>query len=277
MQDLELTEILKCPKTGNKLRFDDGDKTVRVGDSDVEYPVVDGIIDFCPGVLDKVSKAYDKVADRYDAILTRPSTLRRLCNTIVWGFTDDHTYAETVLSYLPSGFDGILLDVPVGTGIFTSPIYARFPKATIIGADLSIGVLKKARERFESDGLKNVFLLRADAANLPLESNTVDLVLSMNGWHVFTDKHQAVVEIGRILRNQGKLIACGYVKGARRLSDWFVKRFGTRNGFFSPPFLKPADLVAHAKGFTIIREGSVKSLAYFQAFKEEKEKNRTAE
>jgi len=265
-----MTDILRCPETGKKLRFDNGDTIVRAENSDLEYPVVDGIINFCPGAADKVSKAYDKIADRYDATLTRPRMLTRICNTVVWGFSDDNTYADTVLSYLPSDFDGILLDVPVGTGVFTSPFYAKFPKATIIGIDLSMSILRKARERFERDGLTNVYLLRADAAKLPLRDASVDLVLSMNGWHVFTDKQRAVAEIGRVLRKQGTLIACGYIKGARKLSDWFVRHFGARNGFINPPFFELDDIASQFKGFTIIRQADVKSIAYFEAVKEDR-------
>ena len=267
---MKLTDILRCPETGKKLRFDDGDAIVRVEGSDLEYPVVDGIVDFCPGIKDEVSTAYDKIAERYDTILTRPRMLTRICNTIVWGFSDDNTYANTVLSYLPSDFDGTLLDVPVGTGVFTSPIYAKFPKATIIGVDLSMGILRKARERFERDGLRNVFLLRADAANLPLKNGAVDLVLSMNGWHVFTDKQRAVAEIRRVLRKQGTLIACGYVKGARKFSDWFVKHFGARNCFINPPFFETDEIASQFKGFTIVRQADVKSVAYFEAVKEDR-------
>lgn len=273
---MDIAGILRCPRIANKLRYSRDDSIVRVEDSDLEYPVVDGIIDFCGSTQNKVSTAYDKVAPRYDSTLTRPNILGRICNAVVWGLGDDRTYAETVLSYLPSDFDGVLLDVPVGTGVFTSPFYAKFPKATIIGVDLSMGILKKARERFERDGLKNVYLLRADAANLPLRNNTVDLVLSMNGWHVFTDKHYATAEIGRVLRKQGTLIACGYIKGARKLSDWFVRHFGARNGFLNPPFFELADVASHFKEFTIIREGSIKSLAYFEAVKHGKQKGRAA-
>ena len=270
MQNLELTEILRCPKTGNTLRFDNGDKIVRVADSDVKYPVIDGIIDFCPGAADKVSAAYDKIADRYDAKLTRPRMLTRICNTVVWGLSDDNTYVDTVLSYLPSDFDGIMLDVPVGTGGFTSSIYAKFPRATIIGVDLSMGILRKARERFEQDGLRNVCLLRADVANLPLRNDAVDLVLSMNGWHAFADKQRAIAEIRRVLRPQATLIACGYVKGARKLSDWFVRHFGARNGYFNPPFFELGDIPSQFKGFTIIRQANVKSIAYFEAINEDR-------
>jgi len=266
---MELTDILRCPETGKKLRFDEGNTIVRTEDSDIKYPLVDGIIDFCPGAVDKVSMTYDKIANRYDSVLTpRPHMLTRICNTVVWGLSDDNTYADTVLSYLPSNFDGILLDVPVGTGVFTSPFYAKFPKATIIGIDLSMGILRKARERFERDGLRNICLLRADVAKLPLRNDAVDIVLSMNGWHAFADKQRAIGEIRRVLRKRGTLVACGYIKGARKLSDWFVKHFGARKDFFNPPFFELDDIALQFKGFTIIRQADIKSIAYFEALKE---------
>ena len=268
---MELTDIIRCPETGKKLRFDEGNTIVHAEDSNIEYPVVDGIVDFCHGAADKVSTAYDKIADRYDSVLTpRPRMLTRICNTVVWGFSDDNTYADTVLSYLPSNFDGILLDLPVGTGVFTSPFYAKFPKATIIGIDLSMGILRKARERFEREGLRNVCLLRADAAKLPLRNDAVDLVLSMNGWHAFANKQRAIAEIGRVLRKQGTLIACGYIRGARKLSDWFVKHFGARNAFLNPPFFRLDEIASQFKGFTIIRQADIKSIAYFEAVKEDR-------
>lgn len=272
---MEWIDLLRCPITGGRLHLDSDAKTMVVEHSDITYPVIDGIVDFCGPTRDKVSTAYDKVADRYDAILTRPRMLTRICNTVVWGSSDDDTYANAVLSYLPSGFNGILLDVPVGTGVFTSPFYVKFPKATIIGIDLSMGILKKAWERFERDGLRNVCLLRADAANLPLRDDAVDLVLSMNGWHVFTDKQRAIAEIRRVLRKHGTLVACGYVKGARKFSDWFVKHFGVRNGFFNPPFFGQDDITSQFKGFTIIRQRNVKFVSILEAINGNKEKGRT--
>jgi hypothetical protein len=56
----------------------------------------------------------------------------------------------------------------------------------------------------------------------------------MNGWHAFADKQRMTAEMERVLRREGTLIACGYVRGARWLSDWFVRHFGVRNGFFTP-------------------------------------------
>ena len=131
-----------------------------------------------------------------------------------------------------------------------------------------MNMLRKARTRFQGQGVNNVHLLRADAANLPVRDATVDMVLSMNGWHAFADKQGTAAEMHRVLRKEGTLIACGYVQGARRLSDWFVRHFGVRNGFFTPPFFTVDDMPQQFKGFTITRQGSDKSIAWLEAVKE---------
>ncbi len=66
---MELADILRCPRTGNRLSLNDGDAVVRVHGAGVTYPIVDGIVDFCPDVKDKISKAYDACSSRYDAYM----------------------------------------------------------------------------------------------------------------------------------------------------------------------------------------------------------------
>ena len=273
---MKLTDILICPRTGNRLSFDDGDSVVHVENSDVTYPIVDGIVDFCPEVRDTVSIAYDVFASRYDAYMMSATSGRmfmrmfiRVCDQVVWGSSGDLAFVDTVLSHLPSEFDGVLLDVPVGTGLFTSSPYAGFPNATIIAVDYSMGMLQEARKRFLQHGVGNVRLFRADVANLPVRDGAVDMVLSMNGLHVFADKQRAVAEMRRVMHEQGTLLACGYVEGARRLTDWFVKHFAVRRGFFSPPFFHIDDIASQLEGFTINRQGNLKSVAWFEAVKKE--------
>lgn len=268
-----LENILRCPKTGNKLRFYGEDSIVYVEGSDATYPMIDGIVDFCPQAQDAISASYDAIAFRYDKLVTtHPSILMRVINKTVWGIPDDHEYADTILSFLPSQFDGILLDVPVGTGLFTCSLYAGFPDATIIAIDYSMGMLKEARNRFQQHGLSNICLLRADVANLPVGDAAVDILLSMNGLHVFADKRRAIAEMRRVIRKGGTLIACGYVEGVRRLSDWFVGHFGVRKGFFTPPFFHVDDIASQLEGFVMRQQGNVKSLAYFEAVRNGKDR-----
>jgi len=263
---MDLTDILRCPATANRLHFDNANRIVRVENCDLTYPIIDGIVDFCPGPPDRISASYDAVAPRYDTYITSASLPLKICNTIVWGISNDNEYANNVFSYLPAHFDGILVDVPVGTGVFTAPVYARLPNATIIAVDSSMGMLRKAADRFRQHGLKNVRLLRADVANLPIADAAADIVLSMNGLHVFPDKQRAIAQIHRVTRPGGKLVACAYVKGVKRLADWFVKRFGVRNGYFNPPFFTLDDVASQFKGFTVTHRGNTKSIVYLEAF-----------
>ncbi len=176
---------------------------------------------------------------------------------------------------MPSQFDGILLDVPVGTGLFTHSLYAGFPDATIIAIDYSMGMLQQAKSRFQQSGLSSVCLLRADVANLPVGDATVDILLSMNGLHAFADKRRAIAEMRRVTRRGGTLIACGYVEGVRRLSDWFVKHFGVRKSFFTPPFFHVDDIASNFEGFVMRRQGNVKSFAYLEAVRNGKDRLNT--
>ena len=234
---MEVAKVLKCPKTGNKLKFSDTDSIVSVENSDITYPVIDGIVDFCPGARDAVSASYDGIASRYDAYITSSGLLWKALDKFVWRTKVSVAYFNSrFLPFLPDQFDGVLLDVPVGTGVFTDSLYARFPNATIIAVDYSMGMLKKAKDRFEEQGLKNVCFVRADVANLPLTNGAVDIVLSMNGLHAFPDKQHAISEMRRVLCEDGSLIGSCYVKGDRKLSDWFVKYIAARKGFFNPPF-----------------------------------------
>jgi SAM-dependent methyltransferase len=267
---VELTDILICPRTGSRLRFGDGDSVVRVHGSEVTYPVVDGIVDFCPGVKDTISKAYDAFSFRYDAYMTSaisPGMFRRMFDRLVWGFSGDGGLIDAVLSHLPSEFEGVLLDVPVGTGLFTSSRYAGFPNATIVAIDYSMGMLQEARMRFLEHGVNNVHLFRADVANLPVRGGAVDILLSMAGLHAFADKQRAIKEMRRVLHEQGTLLALCYVGGVRRRADWVAKHLA--RGFFSPPFLHIDDIASELEGFTIRQQGNFESCAWFEAVKNE--------
>lgn len=66
---------------------------------------------------------------------------------------------------------------------------------------------------------------------LPLEVNSCDIVLSMNGFHAFPDKNQAFQEIWRVVKPGGKFIACFYIKGKSKITDWLVKNILSKEGW----------------------------------------------
>ncbi len=229
-------DFLICPKTKKRLKADPHNQTMATEDNRIMYPIVDGIIDLCHENNKQVSKSYDSLSPFYDKILTSANLLTRIYNKLVWGLYDSD-YVPELLSFFPDISNKIILDVPVGTGVFTVDLYKKFEKTSrIIVIDYSMGMLKKAKERYTANGINNITYIRSDINNLPFSDNAVDLLLTMNGYHAFPDKDKAFSEIIRVIKPKGLLLGCFYIKGERKFTDFIINSIVRKHGSFSPPF-----------------------------------------
>ena len=141
---------------------------------------------------DKIQDSYRQSRNIYDDVLTRSTWWSRVYMDLFWGGVDDNEIAHKVLSYIPDNFAGKLLDVPVGTGVFTAAKYARMLRADIIGLDYSQDMLKQARVRFREERIGNCRLIQGDVGALPFADSTFDIVLSMNGFHAFRTRRRPI-------------------------------------------------------------------------------------
>ena len=130
----------------------------------------------------------------------------------------------------------MLLDVPVGTGTFTFDKYRKLNKANIIAIDYSLAMLQKAQERYAENGIHNVTFIRGDVGNLPVQQASIDMCLSMAGFHAFPNQDQGLDEIARVLKHTSIFSGTFYIKGKRLLTDLFVQQILCRTGFFTAPF-----------------------------------------
>lgn len=185
-------------------------------------------------MADKIQRAYHDSKNIYDAVLTQRSFWSRLYIKLFWSGTDDNEIAGKVLAYIPGDFNGVLLDVPVGTAVFTKEKWQVLSKAKIICFDYSEDMLVQAEAHLAN--CSHISCMQGDVGQLPLENELCDIVLSMNGFHAFPDKRKAFQEIWRVLKPGGKFIACFYIKGESRITDWLVKNILAKKGWFTPPF-----------------------------------------
>jgi ubiquinone/menaquinone biosynthesis C-methylase UbiE len=214
-----------------------------------------------------VRKQYDKLSHSYDSLLDAPSWWAKLAYKIVWGFPDA-AYTERLLSWLPDDFCGALLDVPVGTGLFTCGKYLRMPEASITCLDYSDGMLNAAKSRFSAAGIENTTFRQGDVGALPFESESFDTVLSMNGFHAFPDKDAAFRETARVLKPGGLFVGCFYIKGETRRTDWFIRRVYVPGGWFTPPFMTKCELGGKLKSlYAEVELWNVGSIAGFRCVK----------
>ena len=191
---------------------------------------------------DKIQTAYESSKKIYDDILTQGNFFSRLYIKLFWSGTDDNVIARKVLSYIPDDFSGRLLDVPVGTAVFTQRKWAALKNAHITCLDYSTDMLAQAEKRLS--GQPHIQCLQGDVGALPMDDGTFDIVVSMNGFHAFPDKPKAFRETWRVLKPGGDFIACFYIRGKCRRTDWLVKNILAKKGWFTPPFQTEEELRA---------------------------------
>lgn len=191
-------------------------------------------------MADKIQDAYESSKNIYDGILTQGNFFSRMYIKLFWSGTDDNEIARKVLSYIPDDFSGKLLDVPVGTAVFTQRKWSSLKNAHITCLDYSTDMLEQAKRRF--DGQAHINFIQGDVGNLQMDDESFDIVLSMNGFHAFPDKQKAFRETCRVLKSDGDFIACFYIKGKSKKTDRLVKNILAKKGWFTPPFQTEEEL-----------------------------------
>ena len=215
---------------------------------------------------DRIRSAYHASKNIYDDVLTQGSIFSRMYIRFFWSGTDDNEIARKILSYIPDDFSGELLDVPVGTAVFTERKWRSLPKAKITCLDYSNDMLAKARERL--DDCRNITFVQGDVGQLPMDDESCDIVMSMNGFHAFPDKKKAFKETWRVLKKGGSFIACFYIKGKSKRTDWLVHRILSKKGWFTPPFPTEEQLLKILrKLYTEVDHQVDGSMVYFKCIK----------
>ena len=177
-------------------------------------------------------------ASFYDGMMTYSTLAGKAICRIVWNMDGDKNlrYLEKALSGIPEDFSGKLLEVPVGTGVLTMPVYKDLPEAEITCLDYSAAMMETAQKRAEHAGINHITFVQGDVGALPFEDESFDIVLSLNGFHAFPDKEAAWRETYRVLKKGGTFCGCFYIQGGCKRTDWFIKKLYVPKGFFTPPF-----------------------------------------
>lgn len=168
-------------------------------------------------MADEIQNAYESSKNIYDDVLTQGNIFSKLYIKLFWNGTNDNDIAQKVLSYIPNDFSGNLLDVPVGTTVFTEHKWIA---------------------------LKDVHIkcIQGDVSNLKMNDESYDIVVSMNGFHAFPDKKKAFQETWRVLKPGGTFIGCFYIRGKSKRTDWLVNHILSKKGWFTPPFQTEEEL-----------------------------------
>jgi demethylmenaquinone methyltransferase/2-methoxy-6-polyprenyl-1,4-benzoquinol methylase len=121
-------------------------------------------------------------------------------------FGGENAFRREMLSPVDFTDDSTILDICCGTGGMTSLVpRIAGERAVIVGSDISIGQLKRARRK---DKTKDLLLNAADAAKTPYRNDAFDKVLIPFALHeMIKSAREAVLrEAYRVLRPGGEAI-----------------------------------------------------------------------
>jgi ubiquinone/menaquinone biosynthesis C-methylase UbiE len=109
-----------------------------------------------------------------------------------------------------------VLDAACGTGVSTLKLAAAFPRAKIVGLDLSPAMLSVAAMKAEKTKLSNVEFVRGNVGRLPFGASEFDLVVLQNA-------PVSLSELARVTRKAGALIVAFSLGGG--IPHWLTALF----------------------------------------------------
>lgn len=143
----------------------------------------------------QVEQMFDSIAHSYDFL------------NHVLSLGIDRSWRRTAIDSLRPFAPKRLLDVATGTGDFALLAMSRLNLDSILGVDLSEGMLRVGREKVEQQGLSDRITLRkADCMQLDIPDNSFDAVTVAYGVRNFEDLDRGLQEMRRVLRPGGRLV-----------------------------------------------------------------------
>lgn len=157
-----------------------------------------------------------------------------------------HAGRLEAIQKLPIQSGDKVLEVGVGTGINAS----LYPEdCSVTGIDFSSAMLRKASKRIAANRVKNVELIKMDAAALEFEDESFDLVYAPYVISVVTDPIKVAREMCRVCRVGGHIVVLNHFRSENpilssleKLLSPFTVHIGFRADLDLSGFLSQADL-----------------------------------
>ena len=115
--------------------------------------------------------------------------------------------------------DMIVLDVACGAGHVAEQIAPHVRQ--VVGLDLTVALLELGAGRLRDAGITNVLLQEGNACDLPFVDASFDLVVCRGALHHMPRPEQALAEMARVCRPNGRVVASDMVAPTADSRDAF--------------------------------------------------------
>lgn len=141
-----------------------------------------------------VEEMFDNIAPTYDTLNHRLS----------WNI--DKSWRKKAIKQLSPFKPKTILDIATGTGDFAILSAKMLLPDTLIGADISEGMMEIGRQKVKNEGLESIISFqKEDCLNLTFPSDTFEAVTAAFGIRNFQDLERGLVEMYRVLKKGGHL------------------------------------------------------------------------
>lgn len=134
--------------------------------------------------------------------------------------------AERLLAHLQLDPAAHLLDVCTGTGMVSLRAARLLHRGSVVGVDLSSGMLDQARAKASRIGLANIEFRQMDMEALAFERHSFDAATCSFGLFFIDDMTQCLQKIAATLKPGGKLAISTFATGAfEPMASMFLRRY----------------------------------------------------
>lgn len=127
-------------------------------------------------------------------------------NNLTFGRIVQKKGLEGLFSKIKISNNNFFLEIGSKDGFALSLIQKNFSPKKLIGTDIDEKSLEKARKNFTKEKFRNIEIQRADAQNLPFESDLFDAVFMFATLHHIPDWKKTISEVSRVLKKGGYFI-----------------------------------------------------------------------
>ena len=113
--------------------------------------------------------------------------------------------AEDLLQLLPIKRSNNILDLGAGTGYLALPA-AKQIDGMVYALDLDADILHYLDSKAKKEKLDNIKTIEGRFENIPLEDNTIDIVLASIALHEVNPLSDTLKQINRVLKERGYLL-----------------------------------------------------------------------